>query len=168
MTGLSAAVLDHTHILHFLVHKIDSAKKPNRRSVSQVYLFEWLARYLGLFARLTISSDESNNKYSLVFRLPIFYAFAVMGFLSLSGGWPVFHTVLMRPRRVVKSDAAIVKACANGDLVLIRKLFAAKLAHPDDVSEDTSTLLRVSLLFGKPHCLVLNVLSTQYVREARM
>ncbi|RDW94877.1 hypothetical protein BP5796_00640 [Coleophoma crateriformis] len=148
MLEFSATLSHHTQALQYLVHQYDTSRTPTRRSVSQTYPFEWLAHFLGLFARLTISSDGSNSKYSLAFRLPIFYTFAIMGFMRLSGKWPKLHTVMVRPRRIIQNDAAIVKACEAGDVFTIKELFTAGLAHPDDVTEENFTLLRYAIRSG--------------------
>jgi len=106
--------------------------------------WKWLL-FLGITMRLIISKDNCQKAYSLFFRWPVFYNMVLVWRMSILQSWPRVPYVSLKPLRTIPDNAAIIKACKENDIALIRKLLSNSQAHVNDVTSENLTPLRVCL-----------------------
>lgn len=112
---------------------------------AKVHQCDWLARYLGITAYLIMSRDYSYNKHSITIRWPLLWALVFMGRMSFYGFWPTSLSVSLRPQAIIPTGSELIEACKANDVQTLQTLFASGRAHPNDVTPDNLTPLRVSL-----------------------
>jgi hypothetical protein len=88
-----------------------------------------------LRSKLPLSEIFGHHILAMDFSLQSFYLCRSISVLSNSA---------FGVKSIVQDDAAIVTACANGDLQRVHELFLSGKARPDDVTASNSTLLRVN------------------------
>ena len=108
----------------------------------------WL-RFLGFEAVVSIYGNDYQTTYDCSARqtilgLKIFcldlcvrrFPLAGLGLSIVSSG--------IKVKNIVPEDSLIINACKAGDVILVRELFRAGKASPNDITPDNSNPLRVS------------------------
>ena len=114
-----------------------------QRLAARIYRCRWTVRF-GVHLHFIFSSDNYRSFRSMAFMCSLYYIIFIMR-LSFVSGWPRYPHFSLRPRIEIHADSAILKACLENNLPLIKHLISGCPALVNGITPDNLTLLRVSL-----------------------